>query len=298
MTSFFKLYGLKLLIYLSLGLLVYYLSQQDLLQLTAIHYHPAHLSLSMALLFLGFFLSTFSWRMALKKHGVDIAQGLATYSHGISVFTKYIPGKIWTILGRAGIVKHFADKSLSELSAISLKEQFIYLFIGILISIVPSYMSTQNIQLLLIELISLGALFIILFSNKLSDGINQLLFKVVRRQFVFPRTSLRQGATISLYVAIYWITWTLAFYFLLLACHFEAHPFMAFAFPISVVYGLLAIFAPGGIGIREGIMVFILTKSGLSVPEAISFGVLSRIWFVAGEVFIFFLALVLKPRRK
>lgn len=68
----------------------------------------------------------------------------------------------------------------------------------------------------------------------------------------------------------------------------------AFAFSLSVSYGLLAVFMPGGLGVREGIIVLVLTATGLDVKVATTISVISRIWFISGEIFIFLMAILSK----
>ena len=67
-------------------------------------------------------------------------------------------------------------------------------------------------------------------------------------------------------------------------------PVMMFAFPLSVCFGLIAIFLPAGLGLREGIIIGYLTLAGLDVESATTISFVNRLWFIGGEVFIFLLA--------
>jgi uncharacterized membrane protein YbhN (UPF0104 family) len=51
---------------------------------------------------------------------------------------------------------------------------------------------------------------------------------------------------------------------------------------------------PGGLGVREGIIVLVLTATGLDVKVATTISVISRIWFISGEIFIFLMAILSK----
>ena len=91
-----------------------------------------------------------------------------------------------------------------------------------------------------------------------------------------------------------WGLWSVAFY--LLAVGLTAHPInfmVGFAFTIGATLGLLVLFAPGGIGVREGVLFVFLVSSGLGAPESTTVAVSSRLWFLAGEFFIFVLGLSL-----
>jgi uncharacterized membrane protein YbhN (UPF0104 family) len=77
----------------------------------------------------------------------------------------------------------------------------------------------------------------------------------------------------------------------------EPLPFpIAFAFGLAGSIGIMAVFAPGGLGVREGILTGFLTLAGVDLPVATTIAVTSRLWFLAGELFIFLLAVVLRPR--
>ncbi len=71
-------------------------------------------------------------------------------------------------------------------------------------------------------------------------------------------------------------------------------PLMALAFPASMTYGFIVVFLPAGIGIREGILASFLVAGGLTPENALTISVISRFWFVAGELFLFLLARVMK----
>jgi len=49
----------------------------------------------------------------------------------------------------------------------------------------------------------------------------------------------------------------------------------------------MAFIAPGGLGVREGVMVGYLTLAGLPIAEAVTIAGASRLWFLVGEAFIF-----------
>ena len=72
--------------------------------------------------------------------------------------------------------------------------------------------------------------------------------------------------------------------------------YYSFAFPLSIVLGLISIIFPGGIGVREGAISLFLISNGISADVAVTISILARIWFLAGEFFAFFLALYFRKR--
>jgi len=238
-------------------------------------------------------LSGMSWWYALKIHNVNIGYVEGVISHGLPIFSKYMPGKIWTILGRASRAAVNSENTISQLSFISLKEQLIYLLVGLIVSIVPVYLAYGVSLFLGFVLTSCLGLFLIVFNKTIHKFLLWLLYKILKKDLNIPLIKLRQGLKLSYYNLALWLSWTLAFYFFGSSFHESFSIQLAFVFPISVVYGVLAIIMPGGIGVREGIITAFLVASGLNIEVATTISVASRLWFLLGETFMFVLSLLL-----
>ncbi len=277
----------NLLLFISFVFLFIYLIKQDFI-IPEIQ-DPHALGLSMALLFAGFYASTFSWKVALKSHGYVNTPKEALVSHGLSVFAKYIPGKVWVILGRAGYLSR-DKKALKNTTFISFKEQLIYLWVGFLISSIPTiiFYGIQWISGLILLVITSLTLF--LFVAKIHNRVIGWIQRITKRSLEVPQVSFSGSWPMIGAVSLIWICWTAGFYLFMMAFSNEITPVMMFAFPLSVCFGLLAIILPGGIGLREGIIIGYLVLAGLDVESSTTISFLNRIWFICGEVFIFLLA--------
>lgn len=284
---------IKALLYVSIGFLIYYLVKFDYLILGEVQFDYSLLIPSVILLWSGFFYSTVSWQIALEQHNYKISQRLATYSHGISVFAKYIPGKLWVIIGRASLAAKNGI-SVKVFSAISLKEQLVYLFVGLIISLFALLFIEINIWFLLIVTVTVFALGFFLFSKKIYQLFLDMFQRIFRKELDVPFVGLKELLRIGGATLIYWALWSVGFFLLCKSIVPEVSFVAAFAFPLSVSYGLLAIFMPGGLGVREGIIVLVLTATGLDVKVATTISVISRIWFISGEIFIFLMSLLSK----
>jgi len=288
-----KKWVFNLLLYGSIPFLIVYLIKLDYFVFKVINFNYYWLILSIILLWSGFFFSTISWKYALKYHCFNINTKCATISHGLSVFAKYIPGKIWVILGRAAYIAK-NDIKLSGLSIISLKEQLLYILIGLLIALFPTLLYFNQDYWPLIIIITILSLVIFLFIKSLHDFLERLLARLFKRKVHFPIITLKFSLKLSGIIFFYWILWILGFFFLLLSINQDANIISVFAFPLAVCYGVLAIVLPGGLGVREGIIAAFLTAVGLDIQTAVTISVISRLWFITGEIFIFFLALILR----
>lgn len=290
----------QLLVYAGLGFLLLYLLRFDYVDVSGLQPAWGALLLSFLLLFAGFVVSALCWWKALRLHGAEARPVEALVSHGLPVFAKYIPGKVWVVLGRASRAGRFTGHSLKSLSFVSLKEQVVYAWTGLLISL-P--------LVLLWPLPAWGvwpviALFVILGVAGFSDRFRRVFIWVVEKLGGQPPPipAWKPGSHAALFAfsLLNWACWMLAFAFFVRAWAPGASLLAAFAFPPGVVLGLLALVLPGGMGVREGVLTALLHAMGHPLELAVTLAVLSRLWFVVGEVFLFVLASVLEihGRRK
>jgi len=118
-------------VYLSLVFLAVVLHKADYLKVPQIFSYSVLIT-SFIFLFGGFISHTFSWKQIVKKSNYHVVLSECLAGMGLSIFGKYIPGKIWTIVGRAAYVAEKNHYPLSKLSAISLNAQFIALWLGLI----------------------------------------------------------------------------------------------------------------------------------------------------------------------
>lgn len=247
------------------------------------------LLISLVLLFAGFLASTFSWKVALQVHGYPTSWKDALVSHGQSVFAKYIPGKVWAILGRAGYLSGGRNE-LKNRSFISFKEQLVYTWAGFLISSIPTIIFYGFRWISIFVLLVIGGLTLFLFFEKVHTWILQLIQRIFRRQVEAPLIRFGKSLPMIGAVLLIWILWTGGFYLFMLAFSHAITPVMMFAFPISVSFALIAFVIPGGLGLREGIIIGYLVLAGMDVEQATTISFFNRLWFIVGEIFIFLLA--------
>ncbi len=234
----------------------------------------------------------------MRVHNIYVSVNKGIISHGLPIFAKYIPGKVWTILGRASHIAKDENISNTQLSFISLKEQLVYLVVGILISLLPIYRTYGLSSFFLIVSFSGIGISLVLFNRKIHELVLLLFRRFFSKELDLPLISFKNGMKLSLFNFFLWLSWTFGFYFLARSFTSDVDLKMAFVFPVSIVYGVLAIIMPGGLGVREGIITAFFMASGVSFELATSISVLARIWFIIGEVFIFVFAIILKIFQK
>ena len=286
---------INILLYGSIIALLFYVYNLDFLIFRDLKINYQWLFISVLLLFAGFILSAISWKVALKLHNIPVKTGEALFSQGIVTFTKYIPGRVWTILGRAALLKN-ENRELKRLSFISFKEQLVYLCLGFFISIYPVLKTDKINEYAWVIFLFTVLLFLLLFSSSLQRLFEKLWNRIFKKQIHLPKINIKEFIQLSGIIIIWWFFWIAGFYFLLISITGIVPFYYSFAFPLSVVLGLISIIFPGGIGVREGAISLFLISNGISADIAVTISLLARIWFLAGEFFAFFLALYFRKR--
>ena len=279
----------KYFVYLSLGFLAVALYKADYLRIPHIS-HPSYLIPAFLFLFAGFVGTGISWCKILLRadYAIDLSECMAGV--GLTIFGKYIPGKFWMILGRATYAADGKQKTLGKLSAVSLNAQIITIWIGLVMGSTGLF-AVEDMQLLRWSTVGLlGVITLVLFAGVIHRFAGQVLGKLLRRDVAVPLLRAADVFPLLPWFTATWCFWSAGFFFLaqsLLQCSISWH--ISLGFPLAATLGILAIFTPGGLGAREGVMVAYLKLAGISVQDAVIVAVASRLWFLAGEIFAFVL---------
>lgn len=252
------------------------------------------LAAAMVLVALGFLAGAGLWHATARRAGHDIPWRVAIAGEGLAIFGKYIPGKIWMVVGRAGYAAVRTGRPIGSLSAISLNAQFITLWTGLLLggvglTVVGGFEVWGGAALLL----WLG-LSVAVFSRIVHVFVERVFAKAFRRTITLPVLMPRSVIAVLPWFAANWLLWVVGFHFLAVALLGRELPWATgLGFPLAATLGIMAIIVPGGLGVREGILVGYLSLAGLSLPEATTVAVTARLWFLVGEAFIFCCGLVM-----
>lgn len=286
-------YFFKWFFYVSIAFLIIALIKADYLQKPTF-YEITYVYISFVFLFAGFLLDGIAWGKTLKKANYNISLQNGITSQGLSVFGKYIPGKLWVLLGRAEYISKKHDIPREKTSSLSLNAQFISLWVGLLlgtiglllISKLDIYGLTVLGLFVLLTLIIYTPLFHRLFESSVS--------KVIKRDINIPRLNFKNVLQILPWFFVNWGCWIVSFYFFGKSLTAEPVTFnIAWGFALAGSLGIMAIIAPGGLGVREGLLTGYLSLAGLELADATTIAVASRLWFLVGEVFIFTVGVLL-----
>lgn len=280
-------FSYKYLVYLSFVFLIVALHNADYLRVPQIFSAPI-LLVSFIFLFAGFIINSVYWKEILQKTNCRVSLSECVAGIGLSIFGKYIPGKIWTIVGPAAYVAKKSQYSLGKLSAISLCAQFITLWIGLIFGSIGLFLlGGLRIWGWLILFLWLG-LTVVIFSKLVHGSAERLIRTVLRKDIQLPRLTIKSTLSLMPWFVIYWVVLSIGFYMLVVSLTEREVPWsVGLGFSLAGTLGTMALITPGGLGTREGVMVGYLILAGIPVPEATTIAVASRLWFLLGEVFIF-----------
>jgi uncharacterized membrane protein YbhN (UPF0104 family) len=284
----------KYFVYISLIFLLFVLNKKGFLNVPLIQ-SITFIILSFLLLFLGFLFNVLHWHIILRKSGFPVRFKESLVSTGLTIFGKYIPGKIWIIIGRSAYLTHMKNYPLSQVSIVTLYSQLISLWVGLLfgmagIFIVGGWKIWGWLSLILWILLTM-----VVYSPYLLKFVNKIIFLILKKKInIIP---LKSNVIFSMlpWFCLPWLFWAGAFLlFIKSIISTNVTAGIGLGFPLSGTLGIMAIIAPGGLGVREATMTGFLNLSSISLKEAISITLGARLWFLVGEVFIFLLAFLMK----
>lgn len=243
---------------------------------------------SFVFLFGGFATDAFSWKSTLNasKFRANSKESLA--SVGLNIFAKYIPGKVLVIVGRAAYISERKNYPFGRISILSLNAQFISLWVGLTLGTSGLFILGEFLIWKWFILFLWISLTVIIFSKVVHKLLEKAIKFIFHKEILIPQLNVISVLKIMPWFLTCWVCWSIGFYLLASSLQIHYIPIVAgLIFPLSGTLGILAVIAPGGIGVREGLMASCLVMTGLPVTEAATISVASRLWFLIGEIFIF-----------
>ena len=236
-----------------------------------------------------FYLTVLTWRKALRYstgRTVALREGLSQVL--MINFGKYIPGKIWGIAARGTRLKDLGY-TLEEIGRASYLDQALLVVTGSWLAFLSGMLLFGNLTYVLGFLVSS---LVILFFNKFSALIGRIVTAMPRASWLGKlfetRVSIREGLTLSVGCIAIWLFLAATFMLFctsIIDVHLTPTTVVVFVLSLTAGYlaGFLAIFAPGGVGVREGVGAAFLS-SVVTLEDALLLMLLFRVWVVFAEL--------------
>ena len=246
------------------------------------------------------FIVIFSWFKNLAFQGVGGVSLFESAAHvGISGLGKYLPGKVAGSVVRGAVVYQKTGNGQPVIMA-SLIEQIALLHSGVVIGLVLMCYKLFGFWWAFIGgVILLSSLILI----KHLKGVVHWVAAFVKRSknldfYENPSTTVPQYSIIFSFFSVTWWCTGLMMYYCISAFGMETQVEFFDVLLITTLGffgGFLAAFAPAGVGVREGLMISMLTPL-IGLPTAVSASLLHRLVSVAFDLGLGALSLTLQRK--
>ena len=256
---------------------------------------------SSAMVFLAYAVLIDTWRRVVRSWASELGFAEAARIWFISNLGRYIPGKVWQIAAMGAMAK---DAGVSPLAATgsAIVVNLVNVLVGF--AVVLSSGAAFFDQPVVAVFLSVALLIGLTMTPVALPWFARMAGRVLRRSIDVPRLPSSAIWIACAGCLVAWLLYGLAFR-LFVAGVLGSAPgsyasYLA-AFTGSYLLGYIALFSPGGLGVREGALVIALRRLGLGVAGGAGIiAVASRLWLTALEVVpgvLFLVAGAIRRRR-
>lgn len=266
------------------------------------------LFLSILLHLLTFILFSYVWSVLIKAFGFKVKLKHAFKIGYITNLGRYIPGKIWPVMGMSYLAKQL-DIS-EENSIVSWIVALIFTLPSAFMASLVCFLSSPEVfsdsfigfmdwtMYLTALIIFIISIFLIIIPNKIFAVVNVIL-KRFNRPIIDLKINFKTAIFVYFGYFLCWLVYGFSFWlFLLSISNISDIPMIPSigAFIIAYQMGYLAFFAPGGVGVRELVLTTVLIP--YLGPIAAGVSIAARIWNMITEIIAAVIAYFIKFPKK
>lgn len=245
-----------------------------------------------------FFFRVYIWFVFLRKFDPNITFSVCIVGRFKFILAKYIPGKFWQYLGAGLVQEKYTKISLIDGTVNAITFQLANSLSGFLIGSIGIviYLEYTFIWLYIFLLIFVFTIiyYFLLREREIVSFIWLQKIKYLKKYTKTFSYKLPACADIFLLLLLQWLLLGASYYLFFKAAFFNVGISTLFFQPLANNIGMIAIFAPGGLGVREGFMVFYLSRMGFHIEEAALMAIISRFWFFLVEAVAFAIGLIVE----
>jgi hypothetical protein len=238
-----------------------------------------------------------AWRRVLAAWSERLGWPDAARIWLASNLGKYVPGKVWSILAMGALAR---ERGVSALAAggSAVLMQAIAVATCAAVAVAFGAAAIQSPWSRAAAAIVIVAA--ILLAPRLVSPAFAAARAITGRDFATPPVPGRAVSIAATSTLLVWLVSGIAFRMIANAFGVTRGDLASYisVYAASYLAGFVALFAPGGIGVREGALVATMQRAGLaSAPEAAVIALASRLWLTALEVVPGLIALLMVQRR-
>src|SRR5437867_4160518 len=231
---------------------------------------PGWIALATLVVFAAYAMQIESWRRILAGWGQRLPYGRAARIWLLVNLGRHIPGKVWSVAGlivlaqRAGVEAWAAGASAFAIQAVGLGTA-----VAVVAAAIPG--TESPLRLGAAGIVAVATIGVLAWAR--GGGAVARLAGRAEPFRPLPLAAVAESAGLTL---ASWVTYGMAFSFLARGLGLPGTlslPTATGVFALGYILGLLALFAPGGVGVREVVFIGLLTPAlGTGVAVALSVG--------------------------
>lgn len=208
----------------------------------------------------------------------------------VSNLARFIPGMVWQLVGVAAL-SHERDVSPVAATAAVLLQQVVLVFTGVAVAAAwaPALLARWSYGLQPGEMLALAAgamILLVILLPRVMPLVARVVSAVLRRSVTWPPMPTVQFAWYVAGLCLPWVTYGVAFWLFgrgLLGARAPVFTLAVGGFVASYVAGLIVVFAPSGLVVREAALVAALAPA-LGGGPALVLALASRLWLLVVEL--------------
>jgi uncharacterized membrane protein YbhN (UPF0104 family) len=237
-----------------------------------------------------YFIQIWAWYLITLKLKIAVSFPETIKSWFYSQLGKYLPGKVWLLVSRFYFYesKGMSRKGISvalylEMVAVIVAAGIIFLAALVFFEEMGRFYSGGQLWWLVLAFVLVA--FILLHPRVLQKMLSWILAQF-KKEPIFLSISYPNILWILFVCIVAWVVGGIGFYLFVDSVYPVSSKYILFlmgALAISSTLGLIAIFAPSGLGVREGVLVYLLSFM-MAGPVAVIISILTRLWMTLIEI--------------
>lgn len=263
--------------------LVYRSLQRNWAEFRSLEVHlalrPGWIALALATVFVTYGCYIEAWRRLLAGWGQHIGFRPAARAWCLSNLGRYVPGKIWSVTGLVVLAQRAGVRG-SAAAASTVAFQALVLGTGVAVVAGATPQATSVLRLAVGFLVAAASLTVLVWGPT-ARWLGRMM-SAASPLSPLPLSAVGAGTVM---MVLGWLAYGLSFWLFTRGLLPDPHISLATAsgvFTLSYILGTLALFAPGGIGVRELVLISLLTPY-LGSGGAVATSVGSRVLLTIGE---------------
>lgn len=267
-------------------------------QLAVIEPRWERIALSGVIVLATYFVLIQAWRLALRLWSASLGLGTAARIWFISNLGKYVPGKVWQIAAM-GVMAQREHVPAAAAIGSSLLVNLVNVIAGFAVILITgardiaSAVASQGgasvaaVQATIVVVAVAGTV-VILLAPAAVPGLAAVATRLTGRAVTLPTVPVRAVWLTVLATGAAWILYGVAFALFATGVSRDAAGSVlgyVAVYTGSYLAGYLALVVPGGLGVREAILVLAMPRLGLATAaDAAVIAVTSRLWLTVLEI--------------